>query len=192
MSKFNVTKTPIEGLLIIEPTVCSDKRGFSMDTYSKKDFQEIGIDVEFVEDRHTRSARGILSGLHFQRENPQGMLVRAITGAVLDVAVDLRPGSFTYGASHSVELSEENMRMFWIPAQFAHGYVTLERNTELLYKFTEYFNPASVTGVLWSDPILSIDWEFERYSIDEKYLNVSDKDKKLPTFRSLDTKTLWK
>lgn len=192
MSKLKVTKTPIEGLLIIEPTVHNDKRGFFMETYSKKDFQEIGIDVEFVQDNHSKSARGVLRGLHFQREHTQGKLVRVISGSVFDVAVDLRPNSKTYGASHSIELSEENKRMFWIPAQFAHGFMTLENDTELIYKCTDYCHLESETGIFWDDLILSIDWQFERYDIDEKYLNISDRDKKLPTFRSFNPKTLWK
>lgn len=192
MSKFKIIKTPIDGLFIIEPTVYGDKRGFFMETYSKKDFQEIGLDVEFVQDNHSKSMRGVLRGLHFQREHSQGKLVRVISGAALDVAVDLRPNSRTYGASHSIELSAENKRMFWIPAQFAHGFMTLENDTEFVYKCTDYYNPESESGIFWDDPILCIDWEFERYNIDEKYLNVSDKDKNYPTFRSYNPKTLWK
>lgn len=192
MGKFIVTETPIKGLLIIEPTVNSDKRGFFMETYSKQDFLEIGIGAEFVQDNHSKSARGVLRGLHFQREQVQGKLVRVTAGAVLDVAVDLRVGSETYGASHSVELSAENKRMFWIPEHFAHGFMTLENGTELLYKCTDYYHAESEAGIVWSDHILAIDWQFERYDIDEKYLNVSPKDKKLPTFRSWDPKTLWK
>ena len=191
MSKFQVTKTPIEGLLIIEPTVNSDKRGFLVESYSKRDFKEIGIDVEFVQDNHIKSARGVLRGMHFQREHTQGKLVRVTSGAILDVAVDLRPGSMTYGASHSVEISEENNRMFWIPEQFAHGYVTLENNTEIMCKCTDYYHPESEAGVLWNDTILSIDWEFERYDIDQKYLYISARDKKQPVFRALDAKSLW-
>ncbi len=192
MSKFNVIETPIEGLLVIEPTVFGDKRGFFMESYSKRDFQEIGIDVEFVQDNHSSSERGVLRGLHFQREHTQGKLVRVTYGSVLDVAVDLRPGSRTYGASHSVELSDENMRMFWIPEQFAHGFLSLEKGTELQYKCTDYYHPESDAGIIWNDPILAIDWQFERYNIDEKYLNVSLNDKKHPTFRQWNPNDLWK
>lgn len=163
-----------------------------METYTKQDFIELGIDEEFVQDNHSKSARGVLRGLHFQREHTQGKLVRVISGAILDVAVDLRPDSPTYGASHSFELSAENKRMFWIPAQFAHGFMTLEKDTEIVYKCTDYYHPESEAGIAWNDPILAIEWQFERYDIDEKYLNISPKDKKFPTFRSWNPKTLWK
>ncbi|MFI3298360.1 MAG: dTDP-4-dehydrorhamnose 3,5-epimerase [Rikenellaceae bacterium] len=190
--KFNVIKTPIEGLLILEPDVKEDGRGFFMETYSKRDFQQAGIDVEFVQDNHSKSSRGVLRGLHFQRENTQGKLVRITSGAVLDVAVDLRPESRTYGASHSVELSAENKRMFWIPERFAHGFLTLENNTEMLYKCTDYYNPEADAGVIWNDQILCIDWQFERYDIDSKYLNISQKDKKHPAFRRWNPHEIWK
>lgn len=192
MGKFKAIETTIEGLLIIEPTVYEDKRGFFFESYSRNDFKEIGIDVEFVQDNHSKSSRGVLRGLHFQREHAQGKLVRVTAGAVLDIAVDLRPESRTYGASFSVELNAENKRMFYIPPRFAHGFLTLENNTEFLYKCTEYYHPESDAGVMWNDQILNIDWQFDRYGIDEKYLNISDKDKRHPAFRQLDPKTLWK
>lgn len=192
MSKFKVIKTPIEGLLIIEPTVFGDKRGFFMESYSERDFAEIGINERFVQDNHSKSARGVLRGLHFQREHTQGKLLRVISGAVLDVAVDLRPESRTYGAAHSVELSAENNRMFYVPPRFAHGFLTLEDSTELLYKCTDYYHPESDSGVMWNDPVLCIDWQFERYDIEPKRLNISDKDKKHPAFGQLNPKTIWK
>lgn len=192
MSKFKAIETSIEGLLIIEPTVYGDSRGFFLETYSKRDLQEIGIDVEFVQDNHSKSARGVLRGLHFQREHTQGKLVRVTAGAVLDVAVDLRPESRTYGAAVSVELSAENKRMLYIPPRFAHGFLTLENNTEFLYKCTDYYHPQSDAGIIWNDEALCIEWQFERYGIDEKRLNISDKDRKHPAFRQLDPKTLWK
>lgn len=192
MSKFKSIPTPIEGLIIIEPTVFGDSRGFFMETYSERDFEELGITEKFVQDNHSKSARGVLRGLHFQREHTQGKLVRVTAGAILDVAVDLRPESSTYGASFSVELSAENQRMFYIPPRFAHGFLTLEGNTEFLYKCTDYYHPESDGGIMWNDPILCIDWQFERYDIDEKRLNISDKDKKHPAFRQLNPKTIWK
>lgn len=191
MSKFKAIPTPIEGLIVIEPTVFGDARGFFMESYSERDFAEIGIDDKFVQDNHSKSARGVLRGLHFQREHTQGKLVRVTAGGVLDVAVDLRPESRTYGASFSVELSAENKRMFYIPPRFAHGFLTLENNTEFLYKCTDYYHPESDGGIIWNDPILCIDWQFERYGIDQKYLNVSDKDKKHPAFRQLNPKEIW-
>lgn len=192
MSKFKVIKTPIEGLVVLEPTVYGDKRGFFFESYAKRDFEEMGIDVEFVQDNHSKSARGVLRGLHFQREHTQGKLVRVIAGAVLDVAVDMRPESNTYGASYSIELSAENQRMCYIPPRFAHGFLTLENNTEFVYKCTDYYHPESDSGIMWNDQILAIDWQFERYGIDEKYLKISDKDKKHLGFNQIIPATLWK
>jgi len=192
MEKFSVTDTGISGLLVIEPLVHKDKRGFFMESYSKKDFEEIGVYDEFVQDNHSRSARGVLRGLHFQRAHTQAKLVRVISGAILDVAVDLRPDSKTYGASYSVELSAENMRMLYIPKQFAHGFLTLENGTEMIYKCSDYYDKDSEGGMIWNDQILCIDWQFERYNIDEKYLNISDKDRKHPAFRQWDRKQIWR
>lgn len=192
MSKFKKLSTTIEGLILIEPTIYGDSRGFFMETYSERDFAELGIHDHFVQDNHSKSARGVLRGLHFQREHTQGKLVRVIAGAVLDMAVDLRPESRTYGASYSVELSAENGRMLYIPPRFAHGFLTLENDTEFVYKCTDYYHPESDAGVMWNDHILHIDWQFERFDIDEKRLRISDKDRKYPAFGQLDPKTLWK
>lgn len=191
MSKFKAIPTPIEGLLVIEPTVFGDKRGFFLETYSERDFLEIGIDAHFVQDNHSKSGRGVLRGLHFQREHTQGKLVRVTAGSVLDVAVDLRPESRTYGASHSVELSADNHRMFYVPPRFAHGFLTLQDNTEFLYKCTDYYHPESDSGIMWNDQVLAIDWQFERYGIDERHLNISDKDKKHQGFNQIIPSTLW-
>lgn len=192
MGKFKTIATSIEGLLVIEPTIFGDLRGFFMETHSERDFAEIGITERFVQDNHSKSGRGVLRGLHFQREHTQGKLVRATAGAVLDVAVDLRPESRTYGAAFSVELSADNKRMLYIPPRFAHGFLTLENDTEFLYKCTDYYHPESDSGIMWNDPVLCIDWQFERYEIDEKRLSISDKDKKHPSFRQLDPKSLWR
>lgn len=191
MGKFKAIQTPIEGLLVIEPTVFGDKRGFFLETYSERDFLEIGIDAHFVQDNHSKSGRGVLRGLHFQRQHTQGKLVRVTAGSVLDVAVDLRPESRTYGASHAVELSADNHRMFYVPPRFAHGFLTLEDNTEFLYKCTDYYHPESDSGIMWNDQVLAIDWQFERYGIDEKHLNISDKDKKHQGFNQIIPSTLW-
>lgn len=192
MSKFKIISTPINDLYVIEPTVFGDSRGFFMETYSERDFAEIGIDAHFVQDNHSKSTRGVLRGLHFQRQHTQGKLVRVISGAVLDVAVDLRPESRTYGASHSVELSAENKKMFYIPPRFAHGFLTLDNNTEFIYKCTDYYHPESDSGIMWNDQVLNIDWQFERYGIDEKYLNISDKDKKHQGFNQIIPQNLWR
>lgn len=191
MSKFKAIQTPIEGLLVIEPTVFGDKRGFFLEAYSERDFLEIGIDAHFVQDNHSKSGRGVLRGLHFQREHTQGKLVRVTAGSVLDVAVDLRPESRTYGASHAVELSADNHRMFYVPPRFAHGFLTLQDNTEFLYKCTDYYHPESDSGIMWNDQVLAIDWQFERYGIDERHLNISDKDKKHQGFNQIIPSTLW-
>lgn len=192
MAKFKAIATPIEGLLVIEPTVIGDSRGFFLESYSERDFAMLGIHDQFVQDNHSKSSRGVLRGLHFQRAHTQGKLVRVTSGSVLDVAVDLRPGSYTYGAAYSVELSAQNKRMFYIPPRFAHGFLTLEDNTEFLYKCTDYYDPESDAGIMWNDPELCIDWQFERYDIDQKRLNISDKDKKHPAFRQLNPKEIWK
>jgi len=190
--KFQPFETDIEGLLVIEPTVYDDRRGFFMETYSKRDFESIGIIDDFVQCNHSRSQRGVLRGLHFQRAHTQAKLVRVIAGAVLDVAVDLRPESRTYGASYSIELSADNKRLFYIPERFAHGFLTLENGTEMLYSCSDYYDPESSAGIMWNDQILCIDWQMERYGIDEKYLNLSDKDRKNPSFRQWDPKQIWK
>jgi len=190
--KFQPFETDIEGLLVIEPTVYDDRRGFFMETYSKRDFESIGIIDDFVQCNHSRSQRGVLRGLHFQRAHTQAKLVRVIAGSVLDVAVDLRPESRTYGASYSIELSADNKRLFYIPERFAHGFLTLENGTEMLYSCSDYYDPESSAGIMWNDQILCIDWQMERYGIDEKYLNLSDKDRKNPSFRQWDPKQIWK
>lgn len=191
MPKFKVTQTEIKGLLIIDPVVSNDKYNSFIETDLKNDLLEIDIDVEFVHDSYLKMPRGVLSGLHFQREQTQGRLVRVPSGSVLAVAVDLRPGSYTYGASCSVEISDENQRLFWIPKKFAHGFLSLENNTEIISKCTDYENLKSLAGIMWNDPIININWQFERYDIDEKYLKVSDRDKRLPGFRTWNPVTLW-
>ncbi len=183
MSKFKKIETGIEGLYIIEPTVFGDSRGFFLETYSKKDFSEIGIDVEFVQDNHSKSKKNVLRGLHFQKEFAQGKLVRVVRGKVLDVGVDLRRDSKTFGKSFVVELSEENKKMFFIPAGFAHGFLTLEDDTEFMYKCTELYHPEVDSGIIWNDKDLNIKWELEKYGIKESDLTLSEKDKKQQTFQ---------
>lgn len=192
MGKFKTTTTPIEGLLIIEPTVFVDARSFYVETYSERDFEQIGIVSHFVQDSHLISPRGVLRGMHFQCEHTQGKLLSVVAGSVLDVAVDLRPESRTYGASHAIELSAENKRMFYIPSRFAHGFLTLEDNSEIVCKYTDYNHPESAGGIMWNDPVLNINWQFERYGIDLKYLSLSDRDKKYPGFNQINPKTIWK
>ena len=182
MSKFKKIETGIEGLVIIEPTVFGDNRGFFMESYSKKDFEEIGLNMEFVQDNHSKSKRGVLRGLHFQSKHTQGKLVRVIKGKVWDVGVDLRKGSKTYGKWHGVLLTEENKKMFYVPEGFAHGFITLEDGTEFQYKCTDYYAPEYDSGIIWNDEELNIDWQLEKYGISLDELSLSEKDKKQQTF----------
>lgn len=183
MSKFKRVETGIKDLIVIEPTVFGDNRGFFMESYSKKDFSEIGMDVEFVQDNHSKSKKGVLRGLHFQTQHVQGKLVRVTAGAVLDVAVDLRKDSPTFGKYYLVELTSDNKKMFYIPPGFAHGFLTLEDNTEFQYKCTDYYAPEFDSGVLWNDSDISIDWNFEKYGLSVDEILLSDKDKKQQTLK---------
>jgi len=158
----NIVQTAIPDLLIIEPKVFGDDRGFFYESYNRRKFTELtGLDVDFVQDNHSRSAKGVLRGLHYQIQHAQGKLVRAVQGAVLDVAVDIRKSSPTFGRHVAVELSAENKRMFWIPPGFAHGFVVTSDTAEFLYKTTDYWYPEHERSILWSDPALSIDWQLQ-------------------------------
>lgn len=183
MSKFKRVETGIKDLIVIEPTVFGDNRGFFMESYSKKDFSEIGMDIEFVQDNHSKSKKGVLRGLHFQTQHVQGKLVRVTAGAVLDVAVDLRKDSPTFGKHYLVELTADNKKMFYIPPGFAHGFLTLEDNTEFQYKCTDYYAPEFDSGVLWNDSDIGIDWNFEKYGLSAEEILLSDKDKKQQTLK---------
>ena len=154
-----IIKTPIEGLLVIKPKIFGDDRGYFFESWSKESFAKNVLNLDFVQDNQSLSSKGVLRGLHFQ--NPpfaQGKLVRVIKGAVLDVVVDIRKESSTYGKHFSIELNEENKTIFWIPPGFAHGFVTLQDDTIFTYKCTEVYNSASEEALLWSDKDLNIDW----------------------------------
>ncbi|WP_010336379.1 dTDP-4-dehydrorhamnose 3,5-epimerase [Sphingobium yanoikuyae] len=153
--------TEIEGLLIVEPRVFGDERGFFLESWNRRTFSQLGLDLDFVQDNHSRSARGVLRGLHYQQPNPQGKLVRVVAGRAWDVAVDLRAGSSTYGRWVGVELSAENKRMFWVPPGFAHGFVSLEDGTDFLYKCTASYDPANEHSLMWNDSTVSIEWPLE-------------------------------
>ncbi|OCT21782.1 dTDP-4-dehydrorhamnose 3,5-epimerase [Pseudomonas putida] len=156
----NVINTAIPEVLIIEPKVFGDSRGFFFESFNARTFAErTGVDVEFVQDNHSRSQQGVLRGLHYQLQNPQGKLVRVTLGEVLDVAVDIRRGSPTFGRWVSARLSAENHRQMWIPAGFAHGFVVLSESADFLYKTTDYYNPAAERCIRWDDPQLAIDWQ---------------------------------
>ncbi len=155
----NVVQTEIQDVLIIEPKVFGDARGFFYESYNERTFRDAtGLDVPFVQDNHSRSAKGVLRGLHYQICQPQGKLVRCTVGEVFDVAVDLRRSSSTFGKWEGVHLSAENKRLFWIPAGFAHGFLVLSESAEFLYKTTEYYAPEHERTILWNDPALAIAW----------------------------------
>ena len=191
MGKFKRIDTSINGVCIIEPTVFGDDRGYFMETYSKTDFAEIGIDVEFVQDNQSKSKKGVLRGLHFQKENTQAKLVRCISGEVFDVAVDLRPGSSTYGKWEGVILSSENKKMFMIPKGFAHGFLVLSDTAEFAYKCDDVYNHEAEGGLKWDDPEIGIIWPEVEGITPEEYLT-SEKDGKWPTLAELKETNLFK
>ena len=158
MGQIKVTKCPIEGLYIIEPKVHGDSRGYFMETYNLNDMREAGLDMVFVQDNQSMSVKGVLRGLHYQINYPQGKLVRVVRGRVFDVAVDLRPGSETYGQWYGVELSEENKKQFYISEGFAHGFLVLSDTAEFCYKCTDFYHPNDEGGLAWNDPAIGIRW----------------------------------
>ena len=164
----------IEGLCVIEPAVHGDSRGYFMETYNQRDMEEAGLNMVFVQDNQSCSTKGVLRGLHFQKEFPQGKLVRVIKGSVYDVAVDLRSSSETYGKYFGIELTEENKKQFYIPEGFAHGFLVLSDEAEFAYKCTDFYHPGDEGGLLWSDPEIGVDWPIEP----GMELIISDKDKK--------------
>ena len=183
MNNFTIKETPIKDLVIIEPKVFGDERGFFQETYNKESFAELGFNMEFVQDNHSLSQKGVLRGLHYQL-NPyaQGKLVRVVQGRAWDVAVDIRQNSPTFGQWVGVELTSENHRQFWIPEGFAHGFIALEDNTQFLYKTTNYYNKESEGAIIWNDPEVAIEWPLSEI---EEVL-VSDKDKLASTLNNAD------
>jgi len=154
----NFLPTGLPGVVLIEPKVFGDARGFFMETFRHSAFVEAGIDVQFVQDNHSASARGVLRGLHYQLAKPQGKLVRVTQGSAFDVAVDLRRSSPAFGKHVGFELSADNKRMLWVPPGFAHGFLALSEHVEFQYKCTDYYDPVSERSVLWNDPALGIQW----------------------------------
>ena len=178
MGKIEVKTCEIEGLKIITPTGYGDARGYFMETYNQRDFAEAGIDCSFVQDNQSSSSYGVLRGLHFQINYPQDKLVRVVRGEVFDVAVDLRPGSSTYGRWHGEVLSAENKKQFFIPKNFAHGFLVLSETAEFTYKCTDFYHPNDEGGLMWSDSDIGIDWPIK----DDMKLNISEKDQKWGSF----------
>ncbi len=172
--KITVETCEIEGIKIITPRVFPDERGYFMETYQKEDFVKAGIDLDFVQDNQSASKKGVLRGLHFQKQYPQDKLVRVIRGAVYDVAVDLRAGSKTFGKWVGVELSEENKKQFFIPKGFAHGFLVLSDYAEFVYKCSDFYHPGDEGGIIYNDPEIGVKWPIE----DGLELIMSDKDTK--------------
>ena len=156
-----LTRTAIEDVVIIEPAVFGDDRGFFMESWNAARFAEAGIDAAFVQDNHSRSARGVLRGLHYQVNQPQGKLVRVAAGRVFDAVVDLRAASPSFGKWAGVELSADNKRMLWVPPGLGHGFLTLEDGTDFLYKCTEYYSPKDERSIRWDDPTIGIEWPLD-------------------------------
>ena len=190
MGQIKIVKAPIEGLYVIEPAVHGDSRGYFSETYNQRDMQEAGLNMVFVQDNESMSTKGLLRGLHFQKEFPQGKLVRVIKGAVFDVAVDLRADSPTYGKWYGIELTEENHKQFYISEGFAHGFLVLSDEAKFCYKVTDFYHPGDEGGLAWNDPEIGIEWpqlvgEYKGSPSGEGYtlsdgtpLNLSDKDQK--------------
>lgn len=181
MGNYRFTKTDIDGVIIVEPQVFGDARGYFMESYTEKDFVAGGITCKFVQDNQSKSRKGVLRGLHYQTEHSQSKLVRVISGEVFDVAVDLRKGSETYGKWVGVLLSSENKKQFFIPKGFAHGFVVLSDEAEFCYKCDDYYHPEFEAGLMWNDPDIGIDWPIP----DDVEILLSEKDKKHPSIKSL-------
>lgn len=177
MGKFTFVETGLPGVLVIEPTVFGDARGYFMETFQKEEFAAAGITDEFVQDNQSKSSRGVLRGLHFQKEYTQGKLVRVTKGEVFDVAVDCRPNSATFGKWVGVTLSEENKKQFYVPKGFAHGFLVLSDEAEFCYKCTDYYDPTAEGGIPYNDPTVNVEWP----DCGCEYL-LSEKDKKHEPF----------
>ena len=161
MGSFNKISTSLPGVVILEPCVFTDERGFFLESYNRRAFVELGIGEKFVQDNHSSSQRNVLRGLHYQIKNVQGKLVRAVEGEILDVAVDVRRSSPTFGGWEAVRLSDQNKRMLWIPPGFAHGFLVISKQAQVLYKATDYYSPEHERTLMWNDPDLKIAWNVE-------------------------------
>lgn len=180
---FSITECAIKGLYEIQPKVFGDHRGYFLETYSQKEFAAAGLAMAFVQDNQSLSSRGVLRGLHFQKQHPQGKLVRAMAGTVYDVAVDLRTGSATFGKWHGVVLSAEKQNQFYIPEGFAHGFAVLSETAIFAYKCTDFYHPEDEGGLMWNDPAIGIDWKaaVEAAGIQLEF-QLSEKDTRHPAF----------
>lgn len=166
-----VKKTKLEGALVITPETFEDERGFFLESFNKDRYRKAGINLDFVQDNHSRSTKGVLRGLHYQKLKPQGKLVRVVKGKVFDVAVDIREGSVTFGKWEAVVLSEENKAQFWVPPGFAHGFVVLSDTADFEYKCTDYYDSSDEGSLLWNDNALDIDWPIKNPKLSKKDAN---------------------
>ena len=179
MGKITVETCEIEGLKVITPAVFGDSRGYFMETYNRNDFADAGINMEFVQDNQSASRKGVLRGLHFQKHFPQDKIVRVVNGEVYDVAVDLRPGSATFGKWHGVVLSAENKKQFYIPKNFAHGFLVLSDYAEFTYKCSDFYHPDDEGGLIWNDPEIGVEWPLQEgielifSDKDQKWVNIA-------------------
>ncbi len=180
MGNFIYQNCEIEGLYIVQPKIYGDERGYFMETYHYEDFKDAGLPMVFVQDNQSLSSKGVLRGLHFQKQHPQGKLVRVLKGSVYDVAVDLRKNSPTYGKYHGEILTEDNRKMFYVPEGFAHGFLVLSDTAVFSYKCTDFYHPEDEGGIMWNDPDIGIEWPLK----DDMELLISDKDKKHAAFRN--------
>lgn len=185
MEKLKKITTSLSDVFIIEPKVFSDSRGFFFESYNRRDLEQIGISEDFVQDNQSSSAKGVVRGLHFQSRHQQGKLVRVIRGSIYEVVVDIRNGSPTFGKSIGFNISAEDFRIMWIPVGFAHGFLSLEDQTEVLYKTTDFYHPEYDAGIRWDDPDLFISWPFVQYGISSAI--ISDKDAKLPLLKEIES-----
>ena len=181
MGSFNKISTSLPGVVILEPCVFTDERGFFLESYNQRAFVELGIGEKFVQDNHSSSQRNVLRGLHYQIKNVQGKLVRAVEGEILDVAVDVRRSSPRFGGWEAVRLSDQNKRMLWIPPGFAHGFLVISKQAQVLYKATDYYSPEHERTLMWNDPDLKIAWDVEGEPI------VSAKDQRGVVLREAET-----
>lgn len=189
MGQMNIIRCPIEGLYIIEPRVFGDERGYFFESYNERDMHAAGLDMRFVQDNQSMSTKGVLRGMHFQLQHPQGKLVRVLEGRVYDVVVDIRPGSATYGQHFGMELSAENHRQFYITPGFAHGYLTLSDRAVFAYKVTDFYHPEDEAGIAWNDPQIAIAWPDiavdEETMVDGTPLNIIQRDRHWPMLSEL-------
>ncbi len=181
MGKIKVTPCEIEGLYTVEPAIYGDERGYFMETYNERDMEEAGLGMKLVQDNQSMSVKGVLRGLHYQKEHSQGKLVRVISGCVFDVAVDIRKGSKTFGQWFGMEISAENKKQFYIPEGFAHGFLVLSDTAEFCYKCTDFYHPEDEAGLMWNDPDIGIHWPIS----EDMQLIISEKDKKQGSLKDL-------